>query len=230
MPEILSLVLVASPLMLMIAVLIPSASANRAARRFRVLVTGIAGLQFLVAILMAAAFAGGAMPTLTANWQPLEAAPGVALSTYYDGPVSADAGLVSFVGWVDLSILDPLSRRGLNSRVIISAGSGFTIGAVSLLVISGNLLMFFACWMLTSLGLHRLLLHYGHRPAAQRAAWTKFVISRLGDAALLGSIVAIYHEFGTLQFAELFSAAAAHSRGSLAGHDRCRLSCWSPAR
>ena len=102
------------------------------------------------------------------------------------------------------------------------AWTGFTIGAVSLMVISGNLLMFVVCWVMTSLGLHQLLLHYGHRPAAQRAAWTKFTISRIGDAALLAAIVVIYSEFKTLHFAELFAAVgsspdAATAATSVAG-------------
>jgi NAD(P)H-quinone oxidoreductase subunit 5 len=69
--------------------------------------------------------------------------------------------------------------------------------------------MFVVTWILTSLGLHQLLLHYSDRPAAQRAAWTKFAISRIGDAALIGALVTVYQLFGTLEFAELFTAARA---------------------
>ena len=86
-----------------------------------------------------------------------------------------------------------------------------TIGAVSLLVLSGNLLMFFLAWVMTSFGLHQLLLHYPERTAARRAAWTKFTISRIGDCFLLAAIVMIYREFGTFQFDELFAAAGTTS-------------------
>ena len=67
--------------------------------------------------------------------------------------------------------------------------------------------MFVATWIMTSLGLHQLLLHYGDRPAAKRAAWTKFVISRLGDLAIIAATILIFSEFKTLDFAKLFEAA-----------------------
>jgi NAD(P)H-quinone oxidoreductase subunit 5 len=67
--------------------------------------------------------------------------------------------------------------------------------------------MFVGAWVMTSLGLHQLLLHYGHRPAAKRAAWTKFTISRIGDVALMASIAIIFAEFKTLGFPQLFTAA-----------------------
>ncbi|MDA1040425.1 MAG: hypothetical protein O3A37_09090 [Planctomycetota bacterium] len=46
----------------------------------------------------------------------------------------------------------------------------FTIGSVLVLVVARNLLMFTVAWMLTSLGLHKLLLQYADRPWAVWAA------------------------------------------------------------
>ena len=57
--------------------------------------------------------------------------------------------------------------------------------------------------------LHHLLLHYGERRAARRAAWTKFAISRLGDIFLISALALVFREFGTFDFRELFAAVSA---------------------
>ena len=87
-----------------------------------------------------------------------------------------------------------------------------TIGSVLILVISGNLIQFTLAWMATSLSLHRLLLFYPERPAAQLAAHKKFVISRLGDLCLIGAMLMIYRTFGSLHFGEIFADASLHAR------------------
>ena len=61
----------------------------------------------------------------------------------------------------------------------------FTVCMAYLLMFSTNLLLFFAAWFCTSMGLHRLLTFYRDRPEAQRPARKKFLISRLGDLVLL---------------------------------------------
>ena len=55
--------------------------------------------------------------------------------------------------------------------------------------LSGNLVQLVLAWIATSLFLHRLLLFYPDRVAAQRAARKKFVTARLGDVALIGAAV-----------------------------------------
>jgi NAD(P)H-quinone oxidoreductase subunit 5 len=84
---------------------------------------------------------------------------------------------------------------------------GFTLGAVELLVISGHLILFALAWVLVSVGLHRLLVHYDERPRAILAAQTKFVVSRLGDLGLLFASVVLALEFRTLDLAELLAEA-----------------------
>lgn len=79
------------------------------------------------------------------------------------------------------------------------------ISSVSLLVLANNLFMFFAMWVLTSTILHRLLLFYPQRPSALRAVYKKKVISRIGDAAILGAISLMFWEYGTTNLTELFA-------------------------
>lgn len=72
-----------------------------------------------------------------------------------------------------------------------------TIVSALVLVLAQNLLLLFAAWSIMSLGLHQLLTFY-HRPQALRPARKKFLISRLGDLALLAAIVTIAVRWGTL--------------------------------
>ncbi len=76
------------------------------------------------------------------------------------------------------------------------------------LVLAQNLLLFALAWLGISLSLHQLLQFYSNRPGALLAARKKFLISRLGDGALLAALILVYREFGTWQFQPIFNAAA----------------------
>ena len=187
-------------------VLLPSRFANLRISGFRNSITVISAIQFFVSacFLLSKVAAVGAASVGDLTGTDL---------IYVDGISSLMLTLVSFVGWIicrySVRYLDGESNQGRYFQ-----WTGFTIGSVSLMVISGNFMLFFIAWVMTSLGLHQLLLHYGHRSAAQRAAWTKFTISRMGDAALLVAIGLIYWEFNTLNFARLFESAASVSSAS----------------
>ncbi|QDS91521.1 NADH-quinone oxidoreductase subunit L [Roseimaritima multifibrata] len=200
MPAFIAVPIVLPALALLALGLIPSRIANQRAGLFRQAVTGLVACQLVIVTLMAVFIASGISPTIAVEFKPLPTLFGI----YYDGVAALMLAMVSAVGWVicrfSIRYLDGESGQGRYFR-----WTGFTIGAVSLLVVSGNLLMFFGCWVTTSLGLHQLLMHYGHRSAARRAAWTKFAISRLGDVALMGAIALIYSQFKTLNFSELFT-------------------------
>jgi len=75
------------------------------------------------------------------------------------------------------------------------------------LILSQNLLLFSLAWCGISLSLHQLLQFYRDRQPALLAARKKFIISRLGDTALLGALVLTYREFGTWDFQSIFIAA-----------------------
>ncbi len=190
---------------------VPSALADRHAHRFRRFVTRLAAVQF------AAAGASAAWAITSGSW--VEAwfvglfGESLAPSVYYDGVSSLMLLLVSFLGYVvcrySIRYLDGEATQGRYFRWI-----GFTVGAVCAMVVSGNLLLFFLAWIATSFGLHRLLLHYPQRPAAHRAAWMKFAVSRVGDLFLIAAIALTFTTFGTLQFPELFSAVDAAAAGT----------------
>jgi NAD(P)H-quinone oxidoreductase subunit 5 len=203
--EIVAFLLLTTILSLLAFALIPSTFANCHQRAVRQYVTAISGAQFLIAGILAAIYlAGQGKPLEVALIPPGGTADGIGI--YYDGATSLMLVMVSFVGFIvsrfSIRYLDGESSQGRYFRWL-----AFTLGAVSSLVVAGNLLMFMGAWVMTSLGLHQLLIHYRHRPAARRAAWTKFAISRLGDGFLTVAIVLIAKTFGTLEFSTLFQMA-----------------------
>jgi NADH:ubiquinone oxidoreductase subunit 5 (subunit L)/multisubunit Na+/H+ antiporter MnhA subunit len=76
------------------------------------------------------------------------------------------------------------------------------------LVLAPNLPVFIAAWCGISLGLHQLLQFYADRPAALLAARKKFLVSRIGDLALLAALILIHQTFGTWNFEDILAAAA----------------------
>lgn len=84
----------------------------------------------------------------------------------------------------------------------------FVLFAVTLFVVSRNLLALTISWFLVSFGVHRLLLYFSDREAAQKAAWRKFVISRFGDVTLVLALVLTHFVFGTFELSDIFSAVS----------------------
>ena len=76
------------------------------------------------------------------------------------------------------------------------------------LVSSPNLFMLFVFWQLLSWALYLILaFNFPNRPACQNAFKT-FFVHRVGDVSFLFGIFLAYKYFGTLEFADLFKAAA----------------------
>jgi NAD(P)H-quinone oxidoreductase subunit 5 len=116
--------------------------------------------------------------------------------------------LVTFVGWVvvrySANYMDGEAEQGPFTGWLCA-----TLAVVMLLVIAGNTLQLAIAWILTSVFLHKLLLFYPERVAAQRAARKKWVTARAGDAALIVAVVVLYNQFGTGDIAAILSAASA---------------------
>jgi NAD(P)H-quinone oxidoreductase subunit 5 len=130
------------------------------------------------------------------------------VGVYLDALSAVMLLLVAFIGLVVVRY----SRRYLDG----DAGQSrflralcLTLAAVLALVVSGNLAMLAAAWIATSLALHRLLVFYPHRPAAQFAARKKFIASRVGDACVIAATVLVFQAYGTLEFGALFAPEGA---------------------
>ncbi len=210
MSSMMSLVMLV-PLGVLLAGLCPRHLANSHAVAFRRFATGLAATQLLVATLALCLLAlSPADSTSPSSWQLTYNLLGYAGLFQFNGTIGLMFLLVSFIGWIicrySMRYLDGEATQGRYYCWLM-----FTIGSVSCMVLAGDLLSFCALWSLTSVGLHQLLVHYPERAAAQRAAWTKFTVSRIGDAALLSAIALCYWQFGTLQFDELAQASQSTS-------------------
>ena len=141
-----------------------------------------------------------------ASTSPLIGIAGLGLAMRLDAVSVVMLLLVTVVGWIVVRYaaiyMDGEARQGAFTGWLCA-----TLAAVMLLVIAGNILQLLLAWVATSLSLHKLLLHYPDRIAAQRAARKKWVSARLGDAALLLAVILIYGTYETGDIAAIMTAA-----------------------
>jgi NAD(P)H-quinone oxidoreductase subunit 5 len=146
---------------------------------------------------------------------PVIGLPGVGLSVRMDAVSTVMLVLVTFIGWVVVryagTYLDGEARQGP-----FTGWLSLTLASVLLLVTAGNVFQLVLAWIATSLFLHRLLLFYPQRGAAQRAARKKFITARLGDVALFSAAVLLMSAYGTSDIGAILAAARAGVGGSLA--------------
>ncbi|WP_169977931.1 proton-conducting transporter transmembrane domain-containing protein [Tautonia rosea] len=83
-----------------------------------------------------------------------------------------------------------------------------TVVAAYLLMLADHLVVLVGAWTCTSLGLHALLTHERGRAEALRPARKKFLISRLGDVALIGAMGVIGLVWGTLELSTFLERAS----------------------
>lgn len=146
---------------------------------------------------------------------PLLGTQGVGLSVRLDVISAVLLLLVAFIGWVVIRY----ARVYLDGEARQRAFMGWlctTLAMVILLVIAGNLVQLVVAWAATSLSLHRLLLFYPDRVAAQRAARKKFVTARMADVALITGAGLLVLSYGTTDIATIANAARAGEGGILA--------------
>ena len=191
----------AGPLWLIAFLLVPDRFANRDGSRFARFASWSAiGVLLLALLAMAGRFTGGPLVV------EVTAIGLVGIDVYFDTLSAIMLLLVSFLGAVVLRYsVNYLAGDPQQGR--FTKWLGVTIGSVLTLIISGNLLMFTLAWVATSMSLHQLLMFYPDRPVALLAARKKFLISRLGDACLVGALIVTWQCFGTWQFTGMFAAA-----------------------
>ncbi|WP_298285589.1 proton-conducting transporter membrane subunit [Novosphingobium sp.] len=196
----------APPMLLLVAAAIGFAQPGRIGRRALALIE-------MLALFPIGCVLGAAALLITAGPNTASLPAGFALQL--DVVSAVMMTLVSFIGWIVVRYsavyLDGEARQGTFMAWLCT-----TLAMVLLLVSAGSLIQLVAAWIATSLALHRLLLFYPERVAAQRAARKKFVTARAGDAALIGAAVLLFLDFGTTDIAAILGAARAGTGGSMA--------------
>ncbi|UIP06767.1 oxidoreductase [Erythrobacter sp. SDW2] len=205
-----NLISLAAPLVMAMVALIAVASPGR--RPIQLLRAAEAGSL----LALAAALVATIRLAMEGSWTGVLADFGdIRLALRFDTVSSVMLLLVTFIGWVVLryaaSYLDGEDRQGA-----FVGWMAATLAAVMLLVQAGDLILFALAWVCTSLFLHRLLLFYRERPAAQRAARKKFIVARVGDAALVGAAILLAVAYGTSDIAAMLGAARDGSGGGWA--------------
>ncbi|ESQ09861.1 MAG: hypothetical protein N838_19555 [Thiohalocapsa sp. PB-PSB1] len=202
----------AAPLVLWLAGAVPRAAAHRNSVAMAKFATATAWSAFALSLIALTSYAMGpgfgSNATLQLLVIPLPFDIGnFAIGVFVNAVTVIMLTLVSLVGAVVVTY----------ARTYIAGDPGegrfhkwllLTLAAILTVIVASNLLMFALAWVLTSLNLHRLLLFYPERPAAQLAAHKKFVFSRIGDASLFLAVLFIGASVHTLDFETLFPAMA----------------------
>lgn len=199
-----------SPLPLLVIAAISFSSQAIRPKYLPALSEGAALLSFLAAVLCAAGLILQGAAT-----SPLIGLYGLGFAARLDAVSVVMLLLVTFIGWIVIryagTYLDGEARQGPFTGWLC-----LTLAAVLFLVMPNNLFQLVLAWIATSLFLHRLLLFYPNRPAAQRAARKKYITARLGDAAVIGAAALLVLAFGTADIGSILKAAAAGETGGYA--------------
>lgn len=189
------------PLVLILIALTTNASSSAALK------ATLARAQFATsAALVVGIFTALEVATTGAHTSPLLGANDIGLSVRLDALSSIMFLLVSFVG-VIIARYSQTYLAGEPGQARFTRWLLLTLAAVQMLVVAGNLVQLCAAWVLTSLALHKLLLFYPGRHAAQVAAKKKFWAARLGDAALIAAAAVLATKFNTTDIATILNAA-----------------------
>ncbi len=196
----------APPMLLVAAAALGFAQPGRIGRR------ALALIEMLALLPIAAALS--AVSVLIANG-PTSITLAAGFAIQFDVVSAVMLLLVAFVGWIVVRYavvyLDGEARQGTFMAWLCT-----TLAMVMLLVTAGSLVQLVLAWIATSLALHRLLLFYPDRVAAQRAARKKFVTACAGDAALIGAALLLAFAYGTIDIAAILSAARGGAGGAMA--------------
>ncbi|WP_031334982.1 proton-conducting transporter membrane subunit [Rhodopseudomonas sp. B29] len=192
-----------APLSLLAVGCLAALAPKRRARQTAVLAEAAALLAMLVATatLLLLTLRGSAT-------SPLIGVAGLGFSVRTDAVSATMLMLVAFVGWIVVrfsrNYLDGEARHGAFTSWLCAA-----LATVMLLVQAGNLFQLVVSWIAVSLCLHRLLLFYPNRFAAQRAARKKRLFSNIGAVALLAAAGLLIFTYGSADIATINAMARA---------------------
>ncbi|MDZ7631548.1 MAG: NADH-quinone oxidoreductase subunit L [Gemmatimonadaceae bacterium] len=197
-------VLLLLPILYLLAALLPEALFTSNPQRRWTVSQGVTALALLLALLAAAALvAGGPVVETIAPF-------GVPVSLRLDALTAVMLVLITGVAGLILRFSDRY-LGGEQGRSRYVRWFLATMAAVSLLVVTNDLIVLAFAWMVSSLTLHQLLTFYGDRAPALIAAHKKFLLSRVADVVIFAAVAIIWRSMGTQRIDELMAQAASMS-------------------
>lgn len=200
----------AAPLLLLAAAAIALVGQQRRTQAGLKAVEGLAFLAMLPALI-----AAGMLVVQGASTSQMLGVGGLGFAARLDFVSVAMLMLVTFIGWIvvrySATYLDGEARQGM-----FMAWLCVTLAMVMLLVIAGTLVQLVVAWIGTGIGIHRLLIFYPDRVAAQRAARKKRVTARVAELALIVAALLLAMAYGTTDIASILAQARAGEGGGLA--------------
>ncbi len=193
------------PLTYLVAALLPERLFARQPERRWTVSLSLTAVAVLLALLVAAALvAGGAGVESVA----LPGVPNLAMSVRLDPLTAIMLVLITGVAGLILRFSDRY-LGGEQGRSRYVRWFLATMAAVSLLVVTNDLVVLALAWMVSSLTLHQLLTFFGDRAPALIAAHKKFLLSRVADVVIVAAVAIIWRSMGTQRIDELLAQAAA---------------------
>ncbi len=193
------------PAAYLVAALLPERLFARRPERRWSLALATASSALVLALIAGAALTidGARVGSLALGNVPGGFAPGVRLDALTVVMLALISGIATVILRFSRRYLDGEPGRPRYVRWFLA-----TMAAVSLLVVTDDLLVLALAWTMTSLTLHQLLAFYGDRAPALIAAHKKFLLSRAADIAIFTAVALIWRAEGTQRIDALLDRAA----------------------
>ena len=168
-----------------------------------VILSGIVTL-ILAALLIPTVYSGASKIQQSIDWIPVI---DIKLGVYLDSLSVIFANLIAFIGFVVLlySLRYMAHEEGLARYYFFML---FFIGSMMGLVMADNFLQLFIFWELVGLCSYALVSFWYKKPEAVRAGIKVFLMTKIGDIALLAGILLIYANVHSLSYMQVFERSS----------------------
>jgi len=165
---------------------------------------GIVGVSFLLAVSLLLDVQGGEIIESSIPWL---SAYGFTVTAHVDGLAAFLAVVVNSLGFLIVVYSQGYMAHESGLPRYYSLVLLF-IGAMTGLVVAGNFLQLYVFWEIVGICSAFLIAFWYDKPEAVRAGLKAFLVTRVGDAALLIGLVWLYANTGSVDFQKLGSLAS----------------------
>ena len=126
--------------------------------------------------------------------------------------------LISFISLINVRFSERYMAGNAEEESRYLRWLMLTLGAVTLVVISNNMIIFVLAWVAISSSLHKLLVFYPQRQRAALAAYKKFIFARIAEFTLAVAVLLMYYETGSWLISDVYAAVQGQEELSMAMH------------